>query len=67
VWSAPWAIIPLLLVVGFLVWRIRGWLDDREMRGLKVDKDAAETRLKLAEDKQKVFTAPVQILNSPPC
>jgi hypothetical protein len=37
VWSAPWAIIPLLLVVGFLVWRIRGWLDDREIRGLKVE------------------------------
>jgi hypothetical protein len=57
-------IIPVLIafILGMIVQR---FLDSREIRGLKADKNAAETRLKLAQDKQEDFTAPVQILNSP--
>jgi hypothetical protein len=51
-----------LFVLGVIIQR---WLDGREIRGLKADKDAAETRLKLAQDEQKAFTEPVQMLNSP--
>jgi hypothetical protein len=33
--SAPWVIIPLLLFVAFLGSTIKGWLDSREIRGLR--------------------------------
>ena len=62
VWGAWAIIIPLLLIVGSLGWTIKGWLDGREIRGLKAENDAAETRLKLAQDEQKVVTAQLGIL-----
>jgi hypothetical protein len=57
------AVIILLIVVFFLGLIITRWVDSREIRGLKAEKDAAETRLKLAEDKQKAVTPSIEILN----
>jgi hypothetical protein len=62
-------VIILLLVVFGLGWIIKGWVDGREIRGLKAenrgleaDKNAADTRLKLAQEEQKVVTAQLGIL-----
>jgi hypothetical protein len=59
----------LLLFLLLLGGIIQQWLDRREIRGLKaetkglrVDKDATESRLKLAQDEQKAVTSPVEIL-----
>jgi hypothetical protein len=66
---APWVIVPLLLVCVFVGWRAKGAQDDGEIRGLKaenkglgVDKEAAETRLKLAQDKQQATTRQLEVL-----
>jgi hypothetical protein len=59
----------LLLFLLLLGGIIQQWLDRREIRGLKAetkglraDKDATESRLKLAQDEQKAVTSPVEIL-----
>ena len=52
----PFIIIPLLLIAGFLGWKMKSAQDDGEIRALKADKEAAETRLKLAQDKQETVT-----------
>ena len=61
-------LIFLLLVGG----NIQRWLDGREIRGLKAenkrlrtDKDATESRLKLAQDEQKAV-APPDLRSDPP-
>ena len=59
------SVIILLVVVFGLGWTIKSWLDGREIRGLRAENHAKESRLKLAQDEQKAFTAPLQILNSP--
>jgi hypothetical protein len=51
VMSAPWVIIPLLLIAAFIGWKMKGSNDDGEIRGLRAQKDAAESRLELAHDK----------------
>jgi hypothetical protein len=42
---------------------MKGSLDDGEIRGLKAGKDAAETLLKLVQEKEKVVTEQVEISN----
>jgi hypothetical protein len=60
-----WAIIiPLLLIAGYVGWTIKGWLDGREIRGLRAEINTADRQLKLAQDEQKAVTAPVEILNN---
>ena len=52
-----WATAPLLLLAGFIGWKIKGWLDDREIRGLKAgENDALRERFNLAHDEQKRLT-----------
>jgi hypothetical protein len=58
------SIIVLVLVVFVVGLVIQRWVDGGEIRGLKAAKDAAETRLNLAQDEQKAVTAPVEILNN---
>ena len=57
------SIIVLLVVVFVAALLIQRWVDSGEIRGLKAEKDAAESRLKLAQEEQKAVTAPVKILN----
>lgn len=56
VMAAPWVIVPLLLFVGFLGWKVKAVLDDGEMRGLKAETNAAKGQLELAQNKQQVVT-----------
>ena len=62
----------LLLFLLLLGGNIQRWLDGREIRGLKAetkglraDKDATESRLKLAQDEQKAV-APPDLRSDPP-
>jgi len=49
--SAPWAIIPLLLIAGFVGWKWKATNDDGEMRKLRARVDTAAERLELAREK----------------
>jgi hypothetical protein len=49
--SAPWAIIPLLLIAGFVGWKWKATNDDGEIRELRAKADAAAERLELAREK----------------
>jgi hypothetical protein len=49
--SAPWVVIPLLLLASFVGWKGKGINDDGEMRGLRAERDAAVQRLELANEK----------------
>ena len=49
--SAPWAIIPLLLIAGFVGWKWKATNDDGEIRELCAKADAAAERLELAREK----------------
>jgi chromosome segregation ATPase len=48
--SAPWVVAPLLLFAAFIGWQIKGWLDDREIRGLRTGWDAEIRELRAAKD-----------------
>jgi hypothetical protein len=52
--SAPWTIIPLLLIAGFIGWKWKGINDDGEIRELRAKADAAAERLELAREKYEV-------------
>jgi hypothetical protein len=58
------SVIILLLVLFGLGMIIQRWLNGREITGLKAENSTLEARLKLAEDKQKAVTAPVEILEN---
>ena len=49
--SAPWLVIPLLLLAGLVGWMWKSTNDDGEIRGLRAGLKAAAQRLKLAEEK----------------
>jgi hypothetical protein len=49
--SAPWLVIPLLLVAGFVGWKWKAANDDGEIRELRAKADAAAERLELAREK----------------
>ena len=62
VMSAPWVVGPLLVFAGFVGWQIKGWLDNREIIGLRAGNDALKAgaevlkrRLNLAHDEQERF------------
>jgi hypothetical protein len=48
--SAIWIMLPLFGVAGFIVWRFRGWLSQREISGLKAEISTADRQLKLATE-----------------
>jgi hypothetical protein len=58
------SVIILLLVAFILGSMFTRWLDGREVRGLKAEKDAVEARLKLAQEEQKAVTPSIEILNT---
>jgi hypothetical protein len=62
VMSAPWLIVPLLLLSGFIGWRFRKAVDDGEIRGLREQKLAAADRLQLAHDRYGPVVAEVGAL-----
>ena len=49
--SAPWVIIPSLLIAGFVGWKWKGAIDEGEIRELRAKADAAAERLELAREK----------------
>jgi len=49
--SAPWLIIPSLLIAGLVGWKWKGINDDGEMRGLRAELSATNQRLELAREK----------------
>jgi hypothetical protein len=62
VMQAPWAIVPLLLLAGFIGSKIQNALNGREIRGLKAENNALKQQLNLAHDKQGPVTKQVEIL-----
>jgi len=62
VWSAPWVIIPLLLIAGLVGAKIKGALDGGEIRGLRAENSLADRQLKLAQHDQQVVTTQVELL-----
>jgi hypothetical protein len=64
VMSAPWVIIPLLVLAAYIGWRFRKTVDDGEIRGYRAQKDAAEGRLELAHDQNARVVAQVEELTA---
>jgi hypothetical protein len=60
--SAPWLVIPLLLVAGFVGWKWKGANDDGEIRGLRAEINAAAQRLELAREKYEAVANQVNEL-----
>jgi chromosome segregation ATPase len=60
VMSAPWLILPLLVIAGSIGWRWKASNDDGEIRGFSAQKDAAEARLLLAHDQNERVAAQVR-------
>jgi hypothetical protein len=48
--SAPWLVIPLLLVAGLVGWKWKGGNDEGEIRGLRAELDTAAQRLEFARE-----------------
>jgi hypothetical protein len=51
--SAPWLVIPSLLVAGFVGWKWKSVNDDGEMRGLRQEVSVAAQRLQFANENLK--------------
>ena len=49
--SAPWVIVPLLLIAGLVGWKAKGIIDDGQIRGLRAQLDVADQRLRLATER----------------
>lgn len=64
VMSAPWLIIPLLLIAFIAGRRHQKSIDDGEVRGYRADKTVAETRLDLAHDKYETVVQQVAELKT---
>jgi hypothetical protein len=45
VMSAPWIIVPLLLIAGFIAWRVKGALDEGEVRAVRAQREGLQSRL----------------------
>ena len=43
--SAPWIIVPLLLIAGFIAWRVKGAIDEGEVRALRAHGEGLQSRL----------------------
>jgi hypothetical protein len=60
--SAPWVVVPLLLIAGIIGWKSRSIIDARKIRGLRVEINTREQRLQQAHDKQELVSNQVKIL-----
>jgi hypothetical protein len=49
--SAPWLVIPLLLVAGLVGWKWKATNDDGEIRGLRAHRDATAEKLEVVREK----------------
>jgi hypothetical protein len=53
--SAPWLVIPLLLVAGFVGWKWKGANDDGEIRGVRAELGTAAQRLEFAREQYEAI------------
>jgi dsDNA-specific endonuclease/ATPase MutS2 len=60
--SAPWVVIPLLLIAGIIGWGSKGIVDDRKIKGMMAEINTRERRLQQAHNKQELVTNQVKIL-----
>jgi hypothetical protein len=60
--SAPWVVIPLLLIAGIIGWKSRSIIDARKIRGLRAEINTREQRLQQAHDKQELVANQLKIL-----
>ena len=51
-WSAPEIAIPLLLIAMTVGWKVKGALDEGEIKGVKAQRDAANERLHFANEQR---------------
>jgi hypothetical protein len=51
--AAPWMFVPLLALVAFGVWWLRGRIDDGELRGARAERDAFKSHLDLVKDRSE--------------
>jgi hypothetical protein len=54
----------LLLIAGFIGWRIKGAVDGGEIRGARAGADAADQRVRLAHDQYEGVIAQIGALNA---
>jgi hypothetical protein len=62
--SAPWIIVPSLLIAGFIGWKWKGINDDGEIRGLRAQTNAAGERLELARERYEAVVKQVSELRA---
>ena len=62
--SAPWIIIPSLLITGFVGWKWKGINDDGEIRGLREQINARAAGLDLAREKYEAVVSQVNELRA---
>ena len=60
--SAPWVVIPLLMIAGIIGWRSKSIVDDRKIKGMMAEINTRERRLQQAHNKQELVTNQVKIL-----
>jgi hypothetical protein len=64
VMNAPWLIVPLLVVVAFVVWRVRGAIDNGEVRGLRAKNELLDAQLVAAKDSQPLLSDQLAVLKA---
>jgi len=62
--SAPWVILPLVVLGAVVAWWFRGKIDDGETRALRAQLDLAKARESDAKEKQAEFEKQLQYLRS---
>ena len=50
--SAPWLILPSLVVAGLIGWKVKGSLDDAEVRGLKTEISGLKAEISVREQRR---------------
>jgi hypothetical protein len=60
--SAPWVVIPLLMIAGIIGWKSKSIVDDRKIRGMMAEINTREERLQQAHDKQEFIAKQEKIL-----
>jgi Tfp pilus assembly protein PilO len=62
VMTAPWIILPLLLIAWGVGWKMKGSNDDGEIRGVNAENKALKEQLTLANKKHDVVTDQLEAL-----
>src|SRR5262245_55487203 len=53
VFTAPWLVIPLLVLAAIAAWKLKGNIDDGEVKALRAERDTFKLRLELVEGKSE--------------